>query len=343
MQGVEGMEGERGFENLYPEEVMKELHANIKHALDEDAGKYGDITALATISPDAMATARFLAKADGTVAGIKVAEMVMTQVHKDLKCTWSVKDGDRVKNGQYFGDVHGPAQALLVAERIALNMMQRMSGTATATAAMIDAMGKKSKTQVLDTRKTVPGLRYMDKIAHRLGGGTSHRWGLYDMVMIKDNHITASGGLIPAVNKVKEYLTKIGRLGAVAVEVECGTLEQVGMVAKIVKDDAAAAAAAKAPANKKQKVDRYNPKCRIHRVMLDNMVKPNKEGTQFDVTMVLEAMKILKGTDVQVEVSGNVTLASIASIAATKCDFISSGTWCYSFSFLSIMFGDTVK
>ena len=145
------------------------------------------------------ATATFLAKAEGVLAGAYVAHLVFRRVEPTVKLQWLVGDSERVRPGQTIAVATGPAAAILIAERVALNFMQRMSGVATMTAAMVAAVGCCSRTVVLDTRKTVPGLRLLDKWAVAIGGGANHRMGLYDMIMIKDNHIAAAGGIKAAV------------------------------------------------------------------------------------------------------------------------------------------------
>lgn len=147
-----------------------------------------------SIGEDAQATATFLAKADGVLSGLAVADMVFAAVDPSLHAEWRAKDGDRVSRGDAFGSVRGSARSILVAERVALNFMQRMSGIATATAAFVAAL-EGTGARVLETRKTAPGLRLLDKWAVLAGGGANHRVGLFDMMMVKDNHIAAAGGM----------------------------------------------------------------------------------------------------------------------------------------------------
>lgn len=174
----------------------------VRRALAEDIGP-GDFTSLWTLSEDSRSHAVFLAKADGVIAGIATAETVFRLVDDRSVCAFSVRDGDPVSVGQVFGTVEGPSRALLSAERAALNFMQRASGIATATRRYVDAV-RGTRAVILDTRKTVPGLRYLDKQAVAAGGGGNHRFGLYDMVLIKDNHIAAAGGITAAVRAVQE-------------------------------------------------------------------------------------------------------------------------------------------
>ncbi|TYK28977.1 nicotinate-nucleotide pyrophosphorylase [Cucumis melo var. makuwa] len=160
----------------------------------------------------------FLAKEDGIVAGIALADMVFQEVDPSIRVEWSKKDGDYIRKGLQFGKVSGKAQSILVAERVALNFMQRMSGIATLTKAMADAA---SPACILETRKTAPGLRLVDKWAVLIGGGQNHRMGLFDMVLIKDNHISAAGGISNAIKSVDLYLQQ--RKLKMNVEIVCSS------------------------------------------------------------------------------------------------------------------------
>lgn len=144
------------------------------------------------------ATGTFIAKADGVAAGLWIGSAVFSRVDPRVSVSWQVREGDAVRSGEVMGTVTGPARAVLIGERVALNLMQRAGGVATATRRMVDAI-RGTRAILLDTRKTAPGLRLPDKWAVRSGGGANHRMGLYDMVMIKDNHIAAAGGITPAV------------------------------------------------------------------------------------------------------------------------------------------------
>lgn len=188
------------------------------------------------------AEATLLAKDDGIIAGLGVVDMVFRMQDPSCSVQWTVKEGDRVTYGQRFGTVRGPARALLIGERVALNLMQRMSGVATSTRKMVEAIGaQKTKVstrdslaeyeywkddlfttfshsrvcnraaQILETRKTIPGLRLLDKWAVLIGGGSNHRMGLFDMIMIKDNHVAAAGGIVHAIQRAEAYLTDHGK------------------------------------------------------------------------------------------------------------------------------------
>ncbi|MGD9898654.1 MAG: carboxylating nicotinate-nucleotide diphosphorylase [Calditrichaceae bacterium] len=174
----------------------------VKQALAEDIGD-GDVTSICTIPGDTRAAGRMIAKEMGVIAGLEVAGMVFAAIDKSVKFVPVVQDGASVKKGDLIAGISGPARSILEAERVALNFLQRMSGIATLTRKFVKAVEGTSAV-ILDTRKTVPGLRLTDKWAVRLGGGQNHRIGLYDMVMVKDNHIAAVGSITKAVAMVKE-------------------------------------------------------------------------------------------------------------------------------------------
>lgn len=176
------------------------------------------------ISPTTLAKGAFLAKDTGILAGVALAALVFNTVDPSIAMTWHKHDGQPITKGDLFAEVRGPAASLLVAERIVLNFMQRMSGIATATSAMVKEV-EGSGAKILETRKTVPGLRLPDKWAVLIGGGCNHRMGLFDMMMIKDNHIAAAGGIKEAVSLARKYL-KENELN-IGVEVEARTLEEV--------------------------------------------------------------------------------------------------------------------
>jgi nicotinate-nucleotide pyrophosphorylase (carboxylating) len=179
-----------------------QLTPAIQRALDEDLGD-GDVTTLCTIPADATLTGRFIAKADGIIAGLEVARLTFALIDERVRVEFSIHDGDPVTKGQVFGTVNGPTRALLSGERTALNFLQRMSGIATLTHQFVEAV-KPHRAIILDTRKTAPGLRLLDKWAVKLGGGANHRSGLFDMVLIKNNHLTAVGSITAAINRVRE-------------------------------------------------------------------------------------------------------------------------------------------
>jgi nicotinate-nucleotide pyrophosphorylase (carboxylating) len=175
----------------------------VRRALEEDIGR-GDVTSTWILPPGTMGTGTFLCKAEGILAGMAVAAEVFRQVSMDLELSPFRGDGERIAAGDVLGRVEGPLQAMLTAERTALNLMQRMSGIATATQRYVQAVAG-TRAVILDTRKTVPGLRVLDKWAVRLGGGQNHRMRLDDMVLIKDNHIAAAGSITVAVERVRAH------------------------------------------------------------------------------------------------------------------------------------------
>jgi len=175
----------------------------IELAVEEDIGP-GDATSLATLSPDTHLTGRVIAKAPGIIAGLPVTAAVFCRVDPEITMTLLVEEGQEVVTGEIIATVAGPGRSLLAAERIALNFLQRMSGIATQTNALVNAVATTSA-KILDTRKTLPGYRILDKYAVRMGGGTNHRMSLYDMIMVKDNHIDGSGGITRAIQQARAH------------------------------------------------------------------------------------------------------------------------------------------
>lgn len=279
-----------------------ELDKFIQQALAEDVGQ-GDVSVLATIAEDTLAEGRYLAKADGVLSGLDIAERVFALIDAKVEVRYEKQNGDLIQNGTYFGTVRGKARSVLVGERLALNIMQRMSGIASLTFQM-QAACKPHKARILDTRKTAPGLRHLDKYAVLQGGGLNHRIGLYDMVMIKDNHITAAGGISAAIKAAKSYLS-LQNLD-IPIEVETRTLEEVD---EVLQNDG------------------------FHRIMLDNMTR--WENAVLNTDMLSAAVAKINGR-FETEASGNVTLETVPQIAATGVDFISSGALTHSVKALDI-------
>jgi nicotinate-nucleotide pyrophosphorylase (carboxylating) len=183
------------------EPAEEEIARIVRTALAEDIGD-GDVTTTSTVADSSIFEGDLVAKEDGVVAGLEVARHVFAQLDGRVQWTILVRDGDRVRKGQTIARLRGPGRALLTGERVALNILQRMSGIATLTRRFVDAV-QGTQASILDTRKTAPGLRTLDKWAVRLGGGQNHRSGLYDMALIKDNHIAAVGSLGEAVRRVR--------------------------------------------------------------------------------------------------------------------------------------------
>ncbi|MBQ3208269.1 MAG: carboxylating nicotinate-nucleotide diphosphorylase [Alistipes sp.] len=259
------------------------VDALIELAIAEDLGD-GDHTSLCCIPDTEVGRMKLLCKQEGIIAGIEIAELILNRLDPDVVVKTLLKDGDRVKPGDVAFYVFGHLQSLLQAERILLNIMQRMSGVATQTAVYADRIAD-LHTKVLDTRKTTPGMRVLDKMAVKIGGGENHRIGLFDMILLKDNHIDFAGGVRKAVLGAKEYLAAKGK--NIPIECEVRTLEDI--------DEVFAAGG-------------------VDRIMFDN----------FSVEMTAEAVKKVAGR-CQTESSGGITLESLRDYAATGVDFISVG------------------
>ncbi|KAJ8486295.1 hypothetical protein OPV22_018780 [Ensete ventricosum] len=290
-----------------PSHPTYDLKAVIALALSEDAGDLGDVTCLATVPKDMKAEAHFIAKDDGIVAGISLAQMIFNEVDPSLKVQWFAKDGDHVCKGMQFGKVYGCAHSIIVAERVVLNFMQRMSGIATLTKAMADAAHPAC---ILETRKTAPGLRLVDKWAVLIGGGKNHRLGLFDMVMIKDNHISIAGGVMNALKSVDQFLRQKNL--EMPVEVETRTLEELEELLQYATKN----------------------KTSLTRIMLDNMIVPHPNG-DVDVSMLKDAVQLINGK-FETEASGNVTIDTVKKIGETGVTYISSGALTHSVKALDI-------
>ncbi len=255
----------------------------IELAIKEDIGD-GDHTSLASIPADAYGKMKLLVKQDGIIAGIEVAQMVLRRLDPNVIFEQLIEDGTRVKRGDIAFYVSGRIITLLQAERIVLNIMQRMSGVATQTSYYVEKL-EGLHTQVIDTRKTTPGMRVLEKMAVKLGGGGNHRMGLFDMILLKDNHLDFAGGITRAVNGVKEYLAANGK--SLPIEVEVRTLEDI--------DEALAVGG-------------------VDRIMLDN----------FDLEMTRAAVAKIAGR-VETESSGGITFDTLRDYAECGVDFISVG------------------
>jgi nicotinate-nucleotide pyrophosphorylase (carboxylating) len=275
----------------------------IRAGLDEDVGER-DVTSEATVSAHTHAQGKFVCKQDGVVAGLAVAARVFAQVDERIDLVWDADDGEAVVRGRELGRVSGPARGILAAERLALNIMQRMSGIATMTGQMAEA-AKPFGTKILDTRKTAPGLRLLDKWAVLLGGGSNHRIGLFDMILVKENHVTCAGGLVQAVAAARRFAAMSPH--PLRIEVEVTTLDEVRQALEIGGIDI---------------------------LLLDNMAVRKDDGT-LDVSALSRAVDLVDGA-VKTEASGNVTLDTVAQIAATGVDNISCGALTHSVTALDI-------
>jgi nicotinate-nucleotide pyrophosphorylase (carboxylating) len=267
----------------------------VQIALAEDIGS-GDLTGEALLDAESPGHAVLLAKSPGVIAGTTIAGLVFGQVERTITCDWQVEEGSRVEAGTVIAHVHGAVRGLLTAERTALNFLQRMSGVATLTRRYVDAVAGTGAT-ILDTRKTIPGWRMLDKYAVAAGGGTNHRIGLYDMVMIKDNHIAAHGSIAGAVAVVRERLKEWNQHD-IQIEVETKNLSEVSEAVSCEG---------------------------VTRIMFDN----------FSPELLREAV-ILVGRRCQTEASGGVSFDTVRAIAETGVQFISVGALTHSASALDI-------
>jgi nicotinate-nucleotide pyrophosphorylase (carboxylating) len=260
----------------------------IRTALAEDVGD-GDHSALASIPADAHNRAHLLVKAEGVLAGVALAQLIFKEVDASLQMQVLLEDGARVRHGDLAFTVEGPARSILTAERLVLNCMQRMSGIATYTA-HLSSLLVGTKARLLDTRKTTPNFRICEKWAVLIGGGVNHRYGLFDMIILKDNHVDYAGGIAQAVQATHEYLRATGR--KLPIEVETRTLAEV-----------------------QQALEAGG----IDRIMLDNM----------SVGQLREAVALVNGR-LPLEASGGINEQTIGEIAETGVDFISVGALTHS-------------
>ncbi|NVJ88907.1 MAG: carboxylating nicotinate-nucleotide diphosphorylase [Flavobacteriaceae bacterium] len=265
-----------------------ELDLIIKNAIREDIGD-GDHTSLSCIPADAKGKAKLLVKDKGIIAGVEFAKMVFNYVDANLKIETLLNDGDAVKHGDIVFYVSGKSQSILMAERLVLNAMQRMSAIATKTKFFADLL-EGTKTKVLDTRKTTPGIRAIEKWAVKIGGGENHRFALYDMVMIKDNHIDFAGGITAAINKTKAYLA--AKKLDIKIIVEARSLKEIE---EILANEG------------------------IYRILIDN----------FDYEDTKKAVALI-GDKCLTESSGGINENTIRKYAECGVDFISSGALTHS-------------
>ncbi len=264
--------------------INKDLfNAFLETSLKEDLGD-GDHSSLACIPAEATGEAQLLVKDEGIIAGLGITSLIFERIDPGLKLEFYLQDGDRIKPGDTGFRVSGIIQSILKSERIVLNVLQRMSGIATQTD-MYVAEIKDLNTKILDTRKTTPGMRILDKEAVRIGGGENHRMGLYDMIMLKDNHIDFAGGITQAIRKTNEYLDRTGK--ALRIEVEARGLEDVREIMQAGH---------------------------IHRIMLDN----------FSIGDTRKAVALIDGR-YETESSGKITLRNLREYAACGVDYISVG------------------
>lgn len=262
---------------------MEEIKLLIEQALREDIGN-GDHSSRACIPPDQTGIAKLFVKDDGIIAGLDIAKMVFEQVDKKCKLKFHLKDGDSIRKGDIAFSVEGAIHSILIAERLSLNILQRMSGIATHTARLYKLL-EGLPTKLLDTRKTTPNFRIFEKMAVKIGGGENHRFGLYDMIMLKDNHIDYAGGIKVAIQKTRQYL--ITNNLNLKIEVEARNLAEVEEIMNAEKVD---------------------------RIMLDNF---NYKDLKTAVAFINHRA--------ETEASGGITEKTIRNYAECGVDYISVG------------------
>jgi len=263
-------------------------------SLKEDVGD-GDHTSLATIPAGTTGKAKLLVKDNGILAGVELAAEIFHIVDPALKLNVLLKDGAEIKYGDIAFEVEGDAQSILKAERLVLNCMQHMSGIATKTNEIVDVL-KGTNTKVLDTRKTTPGMRYLEKWAVRIGGGVNHRFGLYDMILIKDNHVDYAGGIQEAIEGAHSYIAEKHK--KLAIEIEVRNLDEVEQVLQTGG---------------------------IDRILLDN----------FNFSDLSDAVDMIEGRYIT-EASGGITIDNIREYAACGVDYISVGALTHSVKSLDL-------
>ena len=273
---------------LSKEQFNTELELIINNAIREDVGD-GDHSSLACIPGNANGKAKLLAKDEGIIAGVEFAKMVFNYVDKNMTVETLIEDGSHVKYGDIVFYVEGSSQSILKAERLVLNAMQRMSAIATKTRSFVDLL-KGTATKVLDTRKTTPGIRALEKWAVKIGGGENHRFALYDMIMLKDNHIDFAGGITKAIDKTKQYLKDTKRDLKIIVEAR-----DLNEIQEILQSEG------------------------VYRILIDNF---NYQDTRKAVKMI--------GDQCLTESSGGINEKTIRHYAECGVDFISSGALTHS-------------
>lgn len=270
------------------EQFDKEVALIIANAIREDVGD-GDHSSLACIPESAQGKAKLLVKDEGVIAGVEFAKQVFAYVDADMTVETLIEDGSQVKYGDIVFYVEGASQSILKAERLVLNAMQRMSAIATKTKQFVDLL-EGTGTKILDTRKTTPGLRALEKWAVKIGGGENHRFALYDMIMLKDNHIDFSGGITKAINKTKHYLKETNR--NLKIIVEARNLDEIE---EILQTEG------------------------VYRILIDNF---NYEDTRTAVKLI--------GEQCLTESSGGINENTVRKYAECGVDYISSGALTHS-------------
>lgn len=276
---------------------LNQIKPIIQQALAEDIGA-GDVTTQAVIPEGTEARGKMVVREEGITAGLEVAQLVFKLVDEKINFSALVSDGTKVKKGQEVAEVKGPARGILMGERVALNFLQRLSGVATLTSKFVERV-KDHPLKIMDTRKTTPNLRALEKYAVRVGGGDNHRMGLYDAVLIKDNHLTVTGGIKEAVSRARQNIKK-----GTKIEVETSNLENV-------KESLESGA---------------------NTILLDNM----EIGTLEKAVNLVKGWNKEHNTKIETEASGGVTLDNVVQIAKTGVDVISIGALTHSAPALDI-------
>lgn len=274
----------------------QEIIELIDRCFAEDIGS-GDHSSLASIQQGTVGESRLLLKQEGVIAGLELGEVILRRLDPNLEWVAMAKDGDYLHSGTQLASARGNVHALLAGERLMLNFMQRLSGVATQTYNAVEIVRGTGAT-ILDTRKTTPGLRMLEKWAVTMGGGKNHRIGLYDMIMLKDNHNDSAGGITAAVNRTKAYLLEKGL--DLGIEVETRNMDEVNEVLAVGG---------------------------VQRIMLDN----------FSPSACIEAVKVIADR-CETEASGGINLGNLRSYAETGVNFISLGSLTHSVSSLDISF-----
>jgi nicotinate-nucleotide pyrophosphorylase (carboxylating) len=270
------------------------LEILINYALKEDVGE-GDHTTLACIPEDIKGKAHLITNEEGILAGVNEAKKIFKIIDPAIEFEQILNDGDKIKCGDIAFEISGSVHTILKSERLVLNIMQRMSGIATQTNIYVKKL-KGLKTKIFDTRKTTPGMRLLEKNAVKIGGGENHRTGLYDMILIKDNHIKFAGGIKNAIIRTRQYLKKINK--KIKVEIEASTIEDVKEILKVGM---------------------------INIIMLDN----------FSIKDTKEAVKLIKGR-YKIESSGRINLENVRAYAECGVDYISVGALTHRFKSLDM-------
>ncbi|NOZ63019.1 MAG: carboxylating nicotinate-nucleotide diphosphorylase [Calditrichaeota bacterium] len=280
-----------GYDDFFVDRISQEISLLINTAFQEDLNEIGDVTSNAIFGKKQTATAMIISKQQGIFSGGFLTELISGSVDSEMEVINFVKEGDHLSQYQRVSKLSGSIKSILIAERTILNFLSRMSGVSTLTNEFVK-IALPHRITILDTRKTFPGWRYLDKYAVKVGGGQNHRFGLFDMFLIKENHIKAAGGILQAVEQCKKYSEKVRK--EIAIEVETTNLEEVKQ-ALIAGAD---------------------------RIMLDNMT----------VNKIKQAVSLIKEKDnhVKIEISGGVNYENIDKFVDTGVDFISIGSLTHS-------------